>query len=254
MIARANLRAGQPFGQGAGQHPRDLSARRAVPDRRRRAVRDRAGDPASAGAPDASGCSSGATPSPASSPAWSTCRASATTPSCGANSRTSCCEALNGTEVEFQAQLSESILARIQFIVRTPDGIPAGRRSAARSRRRLVEAARSWTDVLRDALIDAHGEEEGNRLLSRLRRRRSRSPIRSRCRRAPRSPDIDRHRPAGQRRDRARDVALPRARARRRPALLQALPRRLRASPCPTSCRCSRTWACGSSTSGPTSS
>ena len=34
-------------------------------------------------------------------------------------------QALGGTEVEFQAQFSESILARIQFIVRTPDGIPA---------------------------------------------------------------------------------------------------------------------------------
>ncbi len=35
-------------------------------------------------------------------------------------------EALNGTEAEFQAQVSESVLARIQFIVRTPDGIPDG--------------------------------------------------------------------------------------------------------------------------------
>jgi glutamate dehydrogenase len=72
-------------------------------------------------------------------------------------------EALNGTEVEFQAQLSESMLARIQFIVRTPDGIPADVDRAA-IEARLVEAARSWTDVLREALIDAHGEEDGNRM------------------------------------------------------------------------------------------
>jgi len=72
-------------------------------------------------------------------------------------------EALGGTEVEFQAQVSESMLARIQFIVRTPDGIPeAVDRDQIEAR--LVDAARSWGDVLRAALIDAHGEEEGNRL------------------------------------------------------------------------------------------
>ena len=74
-------------------------------------------------------------------------------------------QALGGTEVEYQAQFSESILARIQFIVRTPDGIPADL-DAAELEARLVEAARSWTDRLYDALIDAHGEEEGTRLLT----------------------------------------------------------------------------------------
>ena len=72
-------------------------------------------------------------------------------------------EALNGTEAEFQAHISESILARIQFIVRTPGGIPP-RIEPAEIEARLVQAARSWSDVLREALIDAHGEEEGNRL------------------------------------------------------------------------------------------
>ena len=33
-------------------------------------------------------------------------------------------KALNGTEAEFHAQLSESVLARVQFIVRTPHVIP----------------------------------------------------------------------------------------------------------------------------------
>jgi glutamate dehydrogenase len=72
-------------------------------------------------------------------------------------------EALNGTEAEFQAQVSESILARIQFIVRTPDGIPSGI-DRGEIEARLVEASRSWNDVLSEALIDAHGEEEGIRL------------------------------------------------------------------------------------------
>ena len=71
--------------------------------------------------------------------------------------------AFHGTEVDYQAQLSESILARIQFIVRTPDGI-AQEVDPQELERQLLEAARSWTDLLRHALIDAHGEEEGNRL------------------------------------------------------------------------------------------
>ncbi len=38
VVARAGLHAGQPRRQGADQHPRDLSARRAVPDHRRRSA------------------------------------------------------------------------------------------------------------------------------------------------------------------------------------------------------------------------
>jgi glutamate dehydrogenase len=71
--------------------------------------------------------------------------------------------AFNSTEADYQAQLSEAILARIQFIVRTPAGIPADV-DPEEIERQLVEAARSWSDMLRDALIDAHGEEGGNRL------------------------------------------------------------------------------------------
>ncbi len=74
-------------------------------------------------------------------------------------------QALGGTEVEYQAQVSESILARIQFIVRTPPGSPT-EVDATELEARLAEAARSWSDRLYEALIDAHGEEEGTRLFS----------------------------------------------------------------------------------------
>jgi glutamate dehydrogenase len=74
-------------------------------------------------------------------------------------------EALGGTEVDYQAQVSEAMLARIQFIVRTPDGIPS-EVDPAELEARLAEAARSWTDRLAEALIDAHGEEEGNQLFT----------------------------------------------------------------------------------------
>jgi glutamate dehydrogenase len=71
--------------------------------------------------------------------------------------------ALGGTEVEYQAHVSESVLARIQFIVRTPEGIPEDVDPQA-IEQQLIEATRSWGDLLREALIDAHGEEDGNQL------------------------------------------------------------------------------------------
>jgi glutamate dehydrogenase len=72
-------------------------------------------------------------------------------------------EALGGRETEYQVQVSESTLARIHFIVRMPDGLKNDVDLAA-IEAELIEAGRSWTDGLRDALIDTHGEEEGNRL------------------------------------------------------------------------------------------
>ncbi len=72
-------------------------------------------------------------------------------------------EALGGGETEYQVQVSESTLARIHFIVRTPKGISDDIDLGA-IEQQLIGAARSWSDGLRDALIDTHGEEEGNRL------------------------------------------------------------------------------------------
>ncbi|MFO1067375.1 MAG: NAD-glutamate dehydrogenase [Geminicoccaceae bacterium] len=72
-------------------------------------------------------------------------------------------EALAGRDTEYQAQVSESSLARILFTVRTPHGIPDGLDIEALERK-LVEAAQNWPDRLRDALIESQGEEEGNRL------------------------------------------------------------------------------------------
>ncbi len=72
-------------------------------------------------------------------------------------------EALGGSETEYQVQVSESTLARIHFIVRTPKGIKDGVDLAA-IENQLISTARSWSDSLRDALIDTHGEEEGNQL------------------------------------------------------------------------------------------
>ncbi len=75
--------------------------------------------------------------------------------------------AFDGSESDFQAHLTESSLARILFTVRTPDGIPSDVDVEALERH-LREVATSWTDRLREALIDAEGEEDGNRLFNRF--------------------------------------------------------------------------------------
>ncbi|MFZ1428661.1 MAG: NAD-glutamate dehydrogenase [Geminicoccaceae bacterium] len=69
----------------------------------------------------------------------------------------------SATESDFQAQLSESTLARLLFTLRTPQGVPADV-DTDQLEQRLLELSRSWSDRLRDALVDAAGEEHGNRL------------------------------------------------------------------------------------------
>ncbi|MEZ5846286.1 MAG: NAD-glutamate dehydrogenase [Geminicoccaceae bacterium] len=71
--------------------------------------------------------------------------------------------ALDSDETDYQAQLSESVLARILFMVRTPNGIPESL-DVEEIERQLADVAYSWSDKLKDALIEAEGEEEGNRL------------------------------------------------------------------------------------------
>ncbi len=72
-------------------------------------------------------------------------------------------EAFAGSDSEFQAQVSEAMLARILVIVRTPDGIPADV-DIELLERQIAELAQTWADRLHTALIEASGEEEGNRL------------------------------------------------------------------------------------------
>ncbi|PWC56238.1 NAD-glutamate dehydrogenase, partial [Azospirillum sp. TSO22-1] len=71
--------------------------------------------------------------------------------------------ALNGSCTAFYTQLAESVLARIHFIIRTETGgTPAY--AVADIEARLVQAARDWTDQLKDALVDARGDEAGGEL------------------------------------------------------------------------------------------
>ena len=76
-------------------------------------------------------------------------------------------QAVGATESEFQAQLSESKLARLLFTLHTPQGAPPDL-DTAEIERRLLDLSRSWSDRLRDALLESAGEERGNDLLDRF--------------------------------------------------------------------------------------
>ncbi|MDN5870799.1 MAG: NAD-glutamate dehydrogenase, partial [Nitrococcus sp.] len=75
-------------------------------------------------------------------------------------------EAFGGAQTEFSVRLSESILARIHFIVRLAEpGRPEYDHAALEQR--LTNTMRSWPDDLAEALRDCYGEALGNRLSSR---------------------------------------------------------------------------------------
>ncbi|WP_328621330.1 NAD-glutamate dehydrogenase [Streptomyces sp. NBC_00354] len=77
-------------------------------------------------------------------------------------------EELGGTNVDFTAWNTESILSRIHFVVRVPQGteLPAlTDADVERLETRLVEAARSWADGFGDALVAELGEERAAELL-----------------------------------------------------------------------------------------
>jgi glutamate dehydrogenase len=75
-------------------------------------------------------------------------------------------EAFRGTRLDWTLQLSESLLVRVRYIVRCPDGVPHDYDTAA-IEAKLAEATRAWTDELRQALISEHGEARGVKLYRR---------------------------------------------------------------------------------------
>ena len=117
------------------------------------------------------GCSCAATTTAASCPAWSTCRATATPRRSARRWRRSCSTPSTGTSVDYTALVSESVLARLHFVVRTDPGARVADVDPAEVEARLVAATRSWDDDFFDALQDSCSEEEAARLVATLRRR-----------------------------------------------------------------------------------
>ncbi|GGS52561.1 NAD-glutamate dehydrogenase [Streptomyces violaceus] len=79
-------------------------------------------------------------------------------------------EELGGISVDFTAWNTESILSRLHFVVRVPQGTELPELSDSdkdRIEARLVEAARSWEDAFAEALNAELGEERAAELLRR---------------------------------------------------------------------------------------
>ncbi|QFT84573.1 NAD-specific glutamate dehydrogenase [Halomonas sp. THAF12] len=78
------------------------------------------------------------------------------------------CEELDATFGDFNTYLSESVLARIQFILRFNGDGPADY-DIKRLEDKLVKLARNWRDDLLNAAIEGFGEEQANLMLGRFR-------------------------------------------------------------------------------------
>jgi glutamate dehydrogenase len=68
---------------------------------------------------------------------------------------------LGGESVEYTARVSESLLARLHFVIRPQRGELVGDYDHADVERRLAEAARSWRDDFQAAVLAEFGEESG---------------------------------------------------------------------------------------------
>ena len=77
-------------------------------------------------------------------------------------------EAFGGKLTAYYTQLDDSPLARLHLIIQTTPGRLEPYDTAV-IEERLLQAARSWSDRLEEALVDARGEEQGSRLFRRYR-------------------------------------------------------------------------------------
>ncbi|MBV9310669.1 MAG: NAD-glutamate dehydrogenase, partial [Solirubrobacterales bacterium] len=75
-------------------------------------------------------------------------------------------EAFGASHLDWSLHLSESLLARVNYIVHCPDGLPESYDVKA-IEQRLVQAIRAWREDLRAELIAEHGEEHGPELFRR---------------------------------------------------------------------------------------
>ena len=69
----------------------------------------------------------------------------------------------SGLEINFSTRFSESVLARIHFIIRIDPNKPI-EADFKDVEQKLVEVGRTWTDELKEELLDSFGEERCNQL------------------------------------------------------------------------------------------
>ncbi len=75
-------------------------------------------------------------------------------------------EAFNCTSVDYNVRLSESVLARLHYVIRTSPGETVPDYDVREIEAQIVEATRSWADDLLDALVEQLGEEHGTALFA----------------------------------------------------------------------------------------
>ncbi len=75
--------------------------------------------------------------------------------------------AFGGTQVDWRLHLSDSVVVRVDYVVRCPDGIHQ-REPVSVIEARITEVTRSWGDELRAALISKFGDGEGVELYRRF--------------------------------------------------------------------------------------
>ncbi|WP_460515612.1 NAD-glutamate dehydrogenase [Flindersiella endophytica] len=76
-------------------------------------------------------------------------------------------KAYGGESIDWTLRFSESVLARLHFVVRVPKGKPIPEIDVEELERALAESTRSWYDDFAEALVDQVGEEEAARLRAR---------------------------------------------------------------------------------------
>jgi glutamate dehydrogenase len=77
-------------------------------------------------------------------------------------------DSFNSNDIEFSTQFSESVLARIHFIVKL-DNKKTPSFDIKEIELKLILAARSWSDDLQHHLFETYGEEQANTIFSRYR-------------------------------------------------------------------------------------
>ncbi|MBV9309406.1 MAG: NAD-glutamate dehydrogenase, partial [Solirubrobacterales bacterium] len=76
-------------------------------------------------------------------------------------------DAFAGTAVEWSVHLSESVIARVHYVVHCDDNTERPEVEVNELEKELARATRAWGEDLREALIAEHGEEQGRRLFKR---------------------------------------------------------------------------------------
>jgi glutamate dehydrogenase len=77
-------------------------------------------------------------------------------------------EAFDGFSVDYTTRVSESVLARLHFVVRTPRGKLPPTVDVAELEARLVAATRTWEEDLAESLLQTLGEDEGRAVARRF--------------------------------------------------------------------------------------